>query len=426
MERAAPTAGALVKTAEKALEDAIPRLLNPHDNPSRIRDWLQSVDRIREEAGRLPAIPLPPSASVDRTDTAKGVLDGLSLALTQLGQAVATDDFGNLLGIGSQLQSAFGRADVATEGALGASSETKEWPIVQRLLAQLERLRAATDLAAGVLLALAHDRSLLGQVPRRQGDTWPDTARQLIERTRDELLAQERAAIEDTLVGLSCELRLVGEQRPGEVRLVNDRWLLVSDFEQWQAASERLLSLPDDVRLAVGFRTYSIAAVEGVALPVFTRMLGSLDAAPFLYPVDPVDAVALAERSGLTYLHSPVIDEALQAFALIGEASQLAACFRLRDRRFSRERERDAAETALERARRTAGSGLQAGRQPRIALGGRCGRLGRGRGAPGPNDDVGRGRRLRAATVAWRGRTSGNLVIMVVIDTGLVLWQNPG
>jgi hypothetical protein len=137
------------------------------------------------------------------------------------------------------------------------------------------------------------------------------------------------------------------------VRLVNDRWLLVSDFEQWQIASERILSLPDDVRLAIGFRTYSAAAVEGVVLPVFTRMLGSLNTDPFLYPVDPEDAVALIEGAGATCLRSPVIDKALQAFALITEASQLAAGFRLRDGRFSRECELEAAERALETARKS-------------------------------------------------------------------------
>jgi hypothetical protein len=341
----------LVGMIETALEDAIPRLLNPHDNTARIRDWLEIVDRIRAEAGALLSVPLPASASVDRTDRAKGVLDRLSLALTQLGEAVATNDLSNLLGIGSQLQSAFGRIEEATEGALGASTEMKEWPLVQRLLVQLERLRAATDLAAGLLLALEHDRSLLRQVPRRKGETWRDVARDVIERTRGELLAQERVAIEDAVVGLGCDLRLVSHQRPGEVRPVNDRWLLVSDFEQWQAASERLLSLPGDVQLAVGFRAYTSAAVEGVVLPVFTRMLGSLNSKPFLYPVGPEDAVALAEQAGVDHLRSPVVDEALAVFGLIGEASHLAACYRLRDGRFSREIEREAAVTALEKAR---------------------------------------------------------------------------
>jgi hypothetical protein len=341
----------LVGMIETALEGAIPRLLNPHDNTARIRDWLEIVDRVRAEAGVLPSVPLPASASVDRTDRAKGVLDRLSLALTQLGEAVATNDLSNLPGIGSQLQSAFGRVEEASESTLGTSTETNEWPLVQRLLAQLELLRAATDLVAGLLLALEHDRLLLRQVPRRKGETWRVVARDVIERTRDELLAQERAAIEEAVVGLGCDLRLVSHPRPGEVRLVNDRWLLVSDFEQWQAASERLLSLPGDVQLAIGFRTYTTAAVEGVVLPVFTRMLGSLDSKPFLYPVGPEDAVALAEEARVDHLRSPVVDEALEVFGLIGEASQIAACYRLRDRRFSREEQRKTAASALEKAR---------------------------------------------------------------------------
>jgi hypothetical protein len=271
--------------------------------------------------------------------------------LTQLGQAVATNDLSNLLGIGSQLQGAFGKVEAATETTLGASSEAKEWPIVQRLLAQLETLRAATDRAAGLLHALERDRSLLRQVPRRKGETWPEVAENLIERTRDELLAEERTAIEDALGGLPCDLWLVSDPRPGAVRLVNDRWLLVSDFEHWQSASERLLSLPDDVQLAVGFRTYSAAAVEGVMLPVFTRMLGKLDLKPFLYPVDPGDAAALAAQAGVDHLRSRLVDEALLTFGLIAEASQLAPCYRLRDSRFSRDRERDKAVAALERAR---------------------------------------------------------------------------
>jgi hypothetical protein len=135
------------------------------------------------------------------------------------------------------------------------------------------------------------------------------------------------------------------------VRLVNDRWLVVSDFNQWQAASERLLSMPGDVQLAVGFRTYTTAVVEGVVLPVFTRMLGSFDSKAFLYPVGPEDAVALAEQADVDYLRSPMVDEALEVFGLIGEASQLAACYRLRDSRFSREMERERAATALENAR---------------------------------------------------------------------------
>jgi hypothetical protein len=345
---------ALIGTIETALEDAIPRLLNPHDNAARIRAWLEIIDHVREDVSLLPSVPLPPSASVDRSDKAKDVLDRLSLALTQLGQTVATNDFSNLLGIGSQLQGAFGRVEAAMVTTLGASSEAKEWPIVQRLLAQLEKLRAATERAAGLLLALEHDRSLLRRVSRRKGETWPEVAEEVIERTRDELLAQERTAIEGALAGLACALQLVSDQRPGAVRLVNDRWLLVSDFEHWQSASERLLSLRDDVQLAVGFRTYSAAAVEGVMLPVFVRMLGSLDSKPFLYPVDPGDAAALATQAGVDHLRSRLVDEALMAFGLIGEASQLAACYRLRDTRFSREREREAAVTALKRARESA------------------------------------------------------------------------
>lgn len=342
---------ALVGMIETALEDAIPRLLNPHDNAARIRDWLETVGSIRDEAGRLPSVPLPPSASVDRTDKAKGVLDRLSLALTQLAEAVATNDFSNLLGIGSQLQGAFGKVEVATESTVGATSETKEWPIVQRLLAQLERLRAATDLVAGLLLTLEHDRALLRKVPRRKRGTWSDVAKDVIERARDELLGQERTAIEEAVADLACELRLVSHERPGEVRLVNDRWLLVSEFEQWQAASERLLSLPEELRFAVGFRTYTTAAVDGVVLPVFTRMLGSFDSKPFLYPVETEDAIALAELAGIDHLRSRLVDDALEVFGLIEQASQLAARYRLRDKRFAREMERKAAATALESAR---------------------------------------------------------------------------
>lgn len=80
-------------------------------------------------------------------------------------------------------------------------------------------------------------------------------------------------------------------------------------------------------------------------------MLGSFDSEPFLYPVGSEDAVALADQAGVDHLLSPVVDEALEVFALIGEASQLAACYRLRDSRFSREEERKTATSALEKAR---------------------------------------------------------------------------
>jgi hypothetical protein len=86
-------------------------------------------------------------------------------------------------------------------------------------------------------------------------------------------------------------------------------------------------------------------------LPVFTRMLGKLDLKPFLYPVDPGDAAALAAQARVDHLRSRLVDEALLTFGLIAEASQLAACYRLRDSRFSRDRERDKAVAALERAR---------------------------------------------------------------------------
>jgi hypothetical protein len=85
-------------------------------------------------------------------------------------------------------------------------------------------------------------------------------------------------------------------------------------------------------------------------LPVFTRMLGSLDAKPFLYPVDPHDAAALATQAGVEHLRSRLVDEALRALGLIAEASQLVACYRLRDSRFPREKARDVAVTALKRA----------------------------------------------------------------------------
>ena len=341
----------LVCELKAALADAIPRLLNPHDNLSRKRSWLEAVDRIRSMAERLPAVPLPPSSAVDRSDKAKGILDRLSFALTQLGQAVARDSFDNLWGLGSQFQGAFGEAQASTEAVAGAGAELRDWPIVRRLLTHLEVLRDMSDELGGLLLALQHDRNLLHRVPRPKIETWQDVARRLIGQARDVLVHQERDELERVIDGLDCELWLVNRSRPGQVRLVNDFWLVVCEFEQWPAASERLFSLPEETQLAISFRTYVIAAVDGLVLPIFTKMLGSYKSKPFLYPVSLEDATEIAKEVGLEVLRSPRIEDALRLFDLVLRASGLAAIYRLRDERFSREREHVAAMAAIEEAR---------------------------------------------------------------------------
>jgi hypothetical protein len=340
----------LVREITTALDDAIPRLLNPHDNSSRIHSWLERVNRVRGSVDQLPAVPVPPSASIDRSDKAKSVLDRLSHALTQLGEMILRRSFDNLLSLGSQFQEAFGKVQESPAAAIGASAATREWPIVQRLLTQLEGLREISGLLAGLLLALQHDRNLLQRVPRSKTESWRDVATRVVAQRRDVVLRQERETLERTLDGLPFRLWSIHREGSGIVRLVNDLWLIVCEPGHWLEAGQRLLILPEEARNAVVFRTYIAAALGGLVLPTAFRMLGRYELRPFLYPVSLTDANAIAEEAGVDYLRSPQIDEALQALGRVGHASVLAALYRLRDERFSREPERAAANAAIEEA----------------------------------------------------------------------------
>jgi hypothetical protein len=340
----------VVADMARLLEEAIPRLINAHDNESRRRSWSDDVERMRQEANRLPTIPLPASAGVDRRDPAKDVIDRLTLELTQLAQGVVSGELTNLLGIGSQLQGAFGREPTSVANVVSVQ-EIEDWPIARRLRSQVEELRETTDLIAALLLALERDQAPLHGVSKHKAETWRDVATRLVADVRDDALADEEAAIRAALVGCECRISVLPESRPGEVRLVADRWLVTAEPEQWLEASQRLLMLSDDSALALGFRTYALAVLDDIAFPLFARMFGQYDGRPFLYPVDPDEAEQIARRAGLDVFDSPIVEEALAAFRLAVSASLLVAHYRLRNPQFGRDVEEQAARAALDEAK---------------------------------------------------------------------------
>jgi hypothetical protein len=340
----------LVREIAAALEDSIPRLLSPYDNASRRRSWCEAVDRARQAADRLPAVPLPPSSAVDRSDQAKALLGQLSHALTQLARAVFGDRFDNLLGMGSQFQAALDEVP-AGGGAVIVDAEARNWPIVQRLLGQVDALRDISDLVAGLLLALHHDRTLLRRVRRSGTETWRMAAVRVVADTRERVLQEERDALEQAVEGIPCELRLMRRPRPGKVRLVSDLWLVVCGLEHHPRVSEGLLRLAEEMQLALSFRTYLLCTICGLVIPAGAKRFGHQNSKPYFYPVHWDDATALAKEAQIAYLSSAAVEGVRRAMDMIVRASSAAAGYRLRDTRFSREPERLSAGTAIEAAR---------------------------------------------------------------------------
>jgi hypothetical protein len=253
------------------------------------------------------------------------------------------------LGIASQLQALLAKLEAAPEK--GTAPQTTDWPIVQRVLSQLSALREHTKTVTDLLFALAHDRTRVRAVAKSGAGTWRDVAIALIQETRAQIRRQQCSALEGVLAGLDCQVFLLERESPGNVSLMSDLVLLVPEGDHLQATLERVIALPDELARSIHFRTYVMPAIAGVAIPQLTQMLGSRDGNAALWPATSEDVTALAIEVGLDYLQAPLLDEAARAMALVVQASFSAAAYRLRDPRFSRDRELAAATEALGVAR---------------------------------------------------------------------------
>jgi hypothetical protein len=341
----------LVRDLLIGLEEAIPRLLNPHDNASRRRSWYESVERIGQAVYLLPAAPLAPASTVARSDLASDTLKNLYHGLSQLARAVAGDHFENLWGMGSQFLDAFEKIVAGSEAAAGMGVEARDWPIARRLLAQLDGLRDISVLMASLMLALHRNRDLLHGVPRGATETWRDAAARVVADVREAMLRQEREALATAMADIPCELKRLERPGPGKFRLVDDLWLVLHGIETLSQVNERLLGLPEEMDLALVLRTYAVARAAGLVTPGVTRRLGRRDFKPSVYPVPWRNAAGLAEEAGIPHLTSRAIDEVLRAGETIMGAADRVGHYLLRDRRFSREPERMVAIAAIAEAR---------------------------------------------------------------------------
>jgi hypothetical protein len=184
-------------------------------------------------------------------------------------------------------------------------------------------------------------------VARRGADSWQEVATGLVHQIRAQIRSQQRSALDEALGDLDCELFLLERRKSGQFSLMSDVFLLVAAGDHLQEVLARLLALPDELAKSIHFRTYVMPALGAVAIPQLTQMLGSREFRPALYPVTPEDAIALAEEAGLDYLRAPLLADAAQVMDLIVRASICAAGYRLRDKRFSTDRELSAAREAL-------------------------------------------------------------------------------
>ena len=341
----------LVRDLATGLEEAIPRLLNPYDNPSRRRRWYEAVERIGQAVYLLPAAPLAPSSTVARSDVAGDALKSLYHGLGQVARAIATDRFENLWGAAGEFEDAFEKIVAGSEatGVVGVGAQ--DWPLARRLLAQLNGLRDISLLIASLLLALHHDHNLLHRVPRGGTESWRDAAARVVAEARETMLRQEREALAMAMAGIPCELKRLERPGPGKMRLVDDLWLVRHGIEHLPQVNERLLGLPEDMKLALVLRTYAVATVAGLVTPGGMRRLGYRDVKPSVYPVNWRDTVALVEEAGVPHVTSQAIEDVLHTGETIMGAANKAGHYLLRARRFSREPERMAAIAVIAAAR---------------------------------------------------------------------------
>jgi hypothetical protein len=128
----------------------------------------------------------------------------------------------NLIGVGSQLRSAFNPGIAAGLGGIPGDG-LREWPIVRRLREQVEVLHGLADFTASLLFALKHCGIVPMRTLRRGSETWSEVAAHIIGNVRNTMLADEERALRMVLEACPCEILVLPESRPGEFRLTANR-----------------------------------------------------------------------------------------------------------------------------------------------------------------------------------------------------------
>jgi hypothetical protein len=237
----------------------------------------------------------------------------------------------------------------------GATSSGREvdpsgWSISHKVSVQIEKLAAAANLIADLLLALHERPALRRSLQPDRERPWVDVAKRLVDDERERVHASERARLEQLYGDSSVEILQLPSEEPSQVRLASDHWVVLVELESFQELSARLAQLDEDDRLGFGFRTFTMASFEGKAIPLFAWQFGTRDSEPFLWPVDLEKGRTLASRLSREVLDSPWIDRAKGLLELCAEASRAASIARMRAPSLNPEADRERACELLRRA----------------------------------------------------------------------------
>ena len=258
---------ALFELLRRLVEDVPQRLLDARD-AGRQR-WRADVEALRTRAAALPTAPLPRGLEVrlsekerrDR-DPSREALQAAANALGQLATELPNLPAHRLHGIAAQLRRA--AQELLRAYSVGGPTLADVGDPLPR-----DVHSAVTD-AAALLVLLAQDPAL-DDLPRTGArNAWQGYASQLLRRSREGLVSDERAAIESTMVarGVTGKASLVGappDQLPS-TDLIDEQWVVTVDVAEWDGGSF-LESVQGDAHPGLSGRVVALPTLGDFALP---------------------------------------------------------------------------------------------------------------------------------------------------------------
>lgn len=329
----------LCQELEELLAEVPVRILNSNDNPKRRTKWVQRVSKLREQVSSL--MP-PPHPDLDKNtpDHAEKALKQVTTALNELGARLGTSESQRWTVLGAQLRDALVQLREARDTGLPKLSQIGD-PLPQSLDLTIER-------NAELFLALAEYESM-PRVSHGRGEPWVDTAEAFIESTRSMVQQNEIEAFQQLFDELDAQITL--HQEPcidmSSPRLVTDRWIVLSEREDWGIVSNLLLELPTTLRHSLAFRTYSLPVWEDSVIPMYGYKLG-LDT---LYPLDGTEIIERIKANDFPYWTSSIMTTVDELIGLVSIASRDFSLIKLRGSSLNSQTLMDEAQRILSEAR---------------------------------------------------------------------------
>ena len=303
----------IANEADALLTQLPERLLNRHDHPGRRKEWKQ-----RASALGLRELPPPPQHESRQSDDdpTKEALQTIGDTLSGLADRIEAPPTGAWYWAASQLRRAvqpLERARIKSHPTLPSIGE----PIPATLI---DSVRRAIDL----LFALAEEEQSQRFRSRGEAPDWSHVATQIVTKARQRQLDEERSALTALIAefGTSAQITAIPHESLQTNKLVTDRWVIWLDWRQWNCTSQ-FLSLPDDLRSKLAFRTSVVAVEKEFALPFLAVQLGVGQ----LFPLDAETVEHYCQEAQKQSAIAPHLSAWKAACSSLVEASRFSALY---------------------------------------------------------------------------------------------------